>query len=114
MFTSSASELARHLPHHAPSVHLHCDLADAEFAGHLLVEQTANDQRHHVSLASGQGFVAVTQRAQVCFAGERRPAALDRSLDRAQQHLRTERLGQELDGARLHGLNASSGCRRVP
>ena len=40
-----------HLAHHLTAVRLHRDLADAEFAAHLLIQQTGDDQRHHLPLA---------------------------------------------------------------
>ena len=40
-----------HLAHHLTSVRLDGDLADAELAADLLVQQTGDDQRHHLAFA---------------------------------------------------------------
>src|SRR5258707_11246491 len=40
-----------HLSHDPAAMHLQCYLADSQFAGCLLVEQTADDQRQHFVLA---------------------------------------------------------------
>src|ERR1700736_2257639 len=40
-----------HLPHHAPAMRFHRDLADAELEADLLVEPAGNDQCHDLLLA---------------------------------------------------------------
>ena len=56
-----------HLAHHATAVRLYCDLADAEITADLFVELTAHHQRHHLTLAKSEGFVAVPQDLQIHF-----------------------------------------------
>jgi len=40
-----------HFAHHPAAMRFDRDLADAEFAGDLLVQETRYDQRHHLALA---------------------------------------------------------------
>src|SRR5688500_9443387 len=40
-----------HLAHDLPSVCFHRDLTDAEFSADLLIQQTGDDERHHLSFA---------------------------------------------------------------
>src|SRR5208283_163617 len=53
IFTSEARESAFIL-HGLPSMRFHCDLADAELATNLFVQQAGNDQRHNLPLARGE------------------------------------------------------------
>ncbi len=71
----------------------------------LLVQQAGDDQRHDLPFARRERRVddfeahAAPPRARVRCGCARAPA------DGAQQHVVVERLGQELDGARLHRLH---------
>src|SRR5262245_17311212 len=92
-----------------PAMRLDRDLADAELVGYLLVEQATDDQRHDLPLAPAERCVAVSQQAYLRIAGERRPAAVERLPDRADQHVLIDRFRQELDGAALHRLDDHRG-----
>ena len=46
--------LGLHLLHYLASVCLHGDLTDAELSPDLFVQQTRDDQRHHLPFATGE------------------------------------------------------------
>src|SRR5260221_2234396 len=56
-----------HLSHHIPAVDLHRDLADADFAGNLLVETPSHHESHHFALALRQGIEAGTEHGDRLF-----------------------------------------------
>src|SRR6202521_5045774 len=83
----------------------HRDLADAEFEAYLLVQPAGDDQCHDLLLAPAERGVAVAQRLDLLLLIERCAAVPNRLPDGAQQYFVAERLHQELDRSRLHGLN---------
>src|SRR6266853_3360667 len=95
-----------HLPHDLPTVNLHRHLAEVELARDLLVRSPNDDERHDLALALGQRGVALLQ-----LDGDPRPPApvpvtLDRRVNRIEQVLLVERLGQELYRPGLHRPHA--------
>jgi len=86
-------------------VGLHCDLANTEFVCDQLVQPSCDHQRHHLTFAAAEQRVTGLERPALRLLPQRCIAALDRGADRAQQHLVSEWLRQELHRARLHGLN---------
>jgi len=51
---TSSARVGPHLLHHLASVCLHRDLADAEVAADLFIQQTGDDQRHDLALARSE------------------------------------------------------------
>src|SRR5271167_1381045 len=82
---------------------LYRDFAVPELKGYLLVEHARNHQTHHLTLASSQRVVAFSQLHKFTLLLASRPVALQGLVDRIQQVLVPEGLGEELDRARLHG-----------
>src|SRR5260221_1706872 len=81
------------------------NLAQPQFAGDLLVDQSGSDEAHHLSFALGQPLEVY---AQVCDPMLVLPAfavALERGGDRVQHVLIAKRLGEKIDGAGFHGLH---------
>src|SRR5271165_5206359 len=95
--------LSLHLLHHASPVCLHRDLADAEFAGHLLIQKSADHQCHHLMFASTKGGVTLLELPQLGFLPERNPAALQGLPNGVQQYVVRKWFGQELNSSCLHG-----------
>src|SRR5712675_3368503 len=94
-----------HLSHHLTSVCLYCDLADVELATDLFIQQAGGYQRHDLPFARSERRVTVPERPCLRLATKRGLAALDGVSDGTQQHIIAEWLRQELDSARLHGLD---------
>src|SRR5215472_10227091 len=94
-----------HLTHHLASVRLHGDFGRAESGRDLFVEETGDDARHDFTLAAGQRGVPLAKPFELGRLAERRPAALERSSDRREQHVIVEWLGEELDGSGFHRAN---------
>src|SRR5438270_1606396 len=91
-----------HLPHDLAAMHLDGHLADPELAGDLLVEPAGDDEAQDLSLAGGQGLKACPQFGEAHLVGAADAVLFKRDTDRIEQILVAERLGQKLDGARLH------------
>src|SRR5438067_9063601 len=91
-----------HLPHDLAAMHLDGHLADPELAGDLLVEPAGDDEAQDLSLAGGQGLEAGPQFGEAYLVGAADAVLFKRDTDRIEQILVAERLGQKLDGARLH------------
>src|SRR5258708_24060334 len=81
------------------------DLADVELATNLFIQQTGGYHGHNLPFAMRERLVTVPERACLCFTTKCGLAALDGVSDGTQQHFVAEWLRQELDGARLHGLD---------
>jgi hypothetical protein len=95
-----------HLPHDLTAMNLHRHLAQIELGGDLLVRLPVDDESHGLSLALSQGGVAPPQIGDESGVSAPFPIAPDRRLDRIEQVLILEGLGQEVDGASLHRPNA--------
>src|SRR5437879_4257014 len=94
-----------HLSHHLPPVCLYCDLADVELATDLFIQQAGGYQRHDLPFAMSERRVTVPERPYLRLATKCGLAALDGVSDGTQQNVIAEWLRQELDSARLHGLD---------
>src|SRR5262245_6912372 len=94
-----------HLAHDLASVRFHRNLTDTDVAGNLLVEPPLQDPGHHFALTGSQRLETFPQRAQSPFSLASRAIAFEAEVDRVQQVLVPDRLGQELDRPSLHGLN---------
>src|SRR5216683_1056318 len=81
------------------------DLADADVVGDLLVEAASHHQGHHLALARGESLEARPQRSDRLFVLQPRAIPREAQLDRVQQVLIAERLGQELDRSSLYRLD---------
>ena len=73
------------------------DLADADVVGDLLVESAGHHQGHHLTLTRGERLETLPQRSDCLFVLQPRAITRQPQLDRVQQVLIAERLGQELD-----------------
>src|SRR6516164_143415 len=84
------------------AVNLYRDLAHADLAGHLLVHQSGSDEGHHLELARREHFELGLELGHAFFLLPPLAVALQRIGDGIQEILIAERLGEEIDGARLH------------
>src|SRR6267142_1796368 len=91
-----------HLPHDAAAMDLDRDLAGSQLRGDLLVEHPRDDEGHDLALPRRQPGVTVLQRRQLVLLLPGDLVALERLLDRIEQVLVLERLGEELDRPGLH------------
>src|SRR5262252_852670 len=94
-----------HLSHDLATMHFYGDFADADVVGDLLVEATNHHQCHYLSLAWGKSLEACPQRGDHLFVLQPRAISPEAQLNRVQQVLIAERLGQELDRATLYRLD---------
>src|SRR5215469_18150993 len=94
-----------HLMHDATSVRLHSDLSNSKFSARLLVQLTADHQRHYVLLARGKRAVPLPKHLEARLLVDNRATAFKCASDGAQEHLGGVRLGEELNGSGLHRLN---------
>src|SRR5208283_3676193 len=91
-----------HLAHHLPPVDLYGDDAQPELGRDLLVHPSRHDELHDLPLALGKLVVTRHQRREARRVAAPCAIALDRRMDRIEQHLIVERLGEELGRAGLH------------
>src|SRR5438552_19184948 len=84
----------------------HRCLTSSNFGGYLFVEQTRHDQRHHLSFARRQRFIAVTQLCNFCLLYTSGTVQLQRDMNRIQQIMIAEWLSEELDRFRLLGVDS--------
>ncbi len=75
--TSSGSESRLHLAHHLAAVRLDRDLADAELAADLLVQPTADHERHDLALAAASATHSAPAAPAAPIADDRGTAAFD-------------------------------------
>ncbi len=83
----------------------HRDLADADFAGNLLVEAAGHDKSHDFALALRQGIEAGTEQSYGIFLLALGAIPVETQLDRVQQILVAKRLCHELDRTAFHRPN---------
>src|ERR1700688_2161756 len=83
---------------------LHRDFADSQRKRYLLVQHTRDHQTHDLPLTVTQRLVAFSQLREVTPLTARHAVAIQSLVDRIQQLLVQERLGQELYCAGFHGL----------
>src|SRR5882672_1260915 len=86
-------------------MNLHGDLADPELKSNLLIEHTRDHKTHDLALARTQGRVGFSQPSKVTLLTARHAVAIQSLVDRIQQVLVFERLGQKLHSTRFHGLH---------
>ena len=79
--------------------------AGSNFGSDLLIEKAGNDQWQHLSFTRCEPFKTLPQFGKFGLVSASRRVALQRELNRVQQILISEWLGQELDRSRLHGPN---------
>jgi hypothetical protein len=88
------------------------DLADAELGGRLLVEEAAHDERQDLELSRCECGQPPAQLPELARPVPGLAITVEGRVDRSHQVLLPERLGQEVDGARLHrahgGRNVSA------
>src|SRR5216684_9029943 len=84
---------------------LHGDFAGPELRSYLLIEHARNHQAHDLALACGQRIVPLSQLGKLTLLLARHPVAIQSLVDRIQQVLIPEGLGQELYRTGFHGLN---------
>src|SRR5713226_5154110 len=82
---------------------LHGDFAGPELRSYLLIEHARNHQAHDLALACGQRLEALSQLGKLTLPLARHPVAIQSLVDRIQQVLVPEGLGQELHGTGFHG-----------
>ncbi len=93
-----------HLLHHVPAMDFHGDFAGPELKSYLLIEHARNDQCHDLPLARGHGFVTPSQFGKLALLLAHHPVAIQSLVDRIQQVLVAEGLGEELHCTGFHGL----------
>src|SRR6266481_3430041 len=84
---------------------LYSDLADADVVRDLLVEAASHHQGHHLTLPGSESLEARPQRGDRLFVLQPRAISREAELNRVQQVLVAERLGQELDRSSLYRLH---------
>src|SRR5262245_30514158 len=84
-------------------MHLNGDFTHTERAGNLLVHQTDADETDHLLLAYRQRLETRLQFGNGPLLVAPGAVQGQAALHRIKQLLVTERLGQKLDGSRLHG-----------
>src|SRR6202047_2719395 len=84
---------------------LYGDLADTDVVGDLLVEAASHHQGQHFTLARSESLEPRPQRCDRLFVLQPRAISREAQLDRVQQVLIAERLGQKLDRSSLYRLN---------
>src|ERR1700722_3480896 len=94
-----------HLPHRPAAVDLHGGLGDADIAGNLLADAATRDLNHDFALARAQRPEARLEGGQSEVVLPPGTIAREAELNGVQEVLIAEGLGQELDGAALHGLH---------
>jgi hypothetical protein len=77
--------------------------ARPQVRGDLLVEETSDDQLHHVPLAGGQGVIPLAQLGQCRPLVPPHTVTLQCLLDGIEEILVAEGLGQELHRPGFHG-----------
>src|ERR1035437_8500167 len=88
-----------------PAMDLEGDFAGSELKRALLIEHARNYQSHDFALAWGERFVVLSQLAKFALLLTRHPIAIQSLMNRIQQILVPERLGQELHRPGFHGLH---------
>src|SRR5580658_5494999 len=81
---------------------LHGDFAGSELKRYLLIEHARNHQSHNFALAWGERFVVLSQLAKFALLLTRYPIAIQSLMNRIQQILFPEWLGQKLHRTRFH------------
>src|ERR1017187_333176 len=94
-----------HLPHYVAAVDFNSDFAGSELRSYLLIEHARDHQSHDLALAWGQQFVALPQFGKLTLLLMYRPGPIQSLINRIQQVLVPEGLGQEFDRTRFHGLH---------
>src|SRR5260370_17301283 len=84
---------------------LHRGFRDTEVVGDLLAEAAPHDLDHYLAFPWAQRIELRPERAQGLFILAPSTIASEAQLDRVDQVLITERLGQELNGTALHRLH---------
>ena len=92
-----------HLTHDVPTMDLHGDFAGPEIRCYLFIEHPGNDKAHDLTLACGQRLVAFSQLSKLSLPLTGYPVTILGLMDRIEQVLVAEGLGQELDRAGFHG-----------
>lgn len=85
---------------------LYRGFGDAQVAGDLLVQTPLGDLSQNCTLARCQDFESRPERAQCLLILAAFTVLSESKIDRVQKILISERLGEKLDGARLHRLHA--------
>ena len=97
--------ISPHFFHHLGAVHLDGDLTDAKVARDLLVEAPRYDTAHDFTLARGERFETFRQCAKLLFILPPLPVPSQAELNRIEQILISEWLGQEFNRPSLHRLD---------
>jgi hypothetical protein len=88
------------------AVNFDCGLAGPQFRTYLLVEQSGNHALHHFSLSRSERSKATAQFFKRCPLIASFAVPFERLLNRIEQILVAERLGQKLHGPGFHRANA--------
>src|ERR1700757_2641429 len=83
---------------------LYCGFCDTEIMSDLLAQAALHDVDHYLTFPWAQRIEARPERTQGLFILAPSTIASEAELDRVDQVLITERLGQELNGTALHRL----------
>jgi hypothetical protein len=78
------------------------DLADAQFAAHLLVHEACDDEVYDFAFPAAEGLVTLAQGPQGGLFADPLAAAVERRRYRGQEFVGAEGLGEEFYGAGLH------------
>jgi hypothetical protein len=86
-------------------MNLHRRFCDTDIVGNLLAEAALHDVDHYLAFPRGKRFEARSERTQSLFILALSTITSKGELDRVDQVLITERLGQELNGTAFHRLH---------
>src|SRR5262249_33742407 len=92
-----------HLSHDLAAMDLHRHLAQFRLRGNLIVSATSDNESQNFSLARRQGIEALLQLGNNLGFLPPDTIALDPRLDRIEQFLLAQWLGQEFDGPGFYG-----------
>src|ERR1022692_4773754 len=84
---------------------LHGDFAGPKLKGDLFVEHAGNNQTHDLTLTRGQRLIVLPQFGKLTLLMASDAIAIEGLLNRIQQILVNEWLGQELHGAGFDGFH---------
>jgi hypothetical protein len=84
-------------------MHFDSGFTSTEFRRYLLIKHSGNDEAHHFALPDAQCVVSLAQLSSVSLLFADNAISSERPLNRVEQILVPEWLGEELNRTRLHG-----------
>jgi len=83
-------------------MNLYRGFGGSEFSGYLFIEQAGNHPGQHLALARSERFQALPEHCGLRLPLSPGAVTIQRLVNRIQQILVAEGLGQEFDGSRFH------------